>query len=314
MRTEDVANFVVVADSPSLVAAAHRLGVSQPTLSKSIARLERALGAAVIERLPRGIAVTDAGRAFLSHAAPAAAGLRAGADAVRELRAGRAGLVRVGLGVSVPRTLVADALKRVLARGEVAIEILGGMSDTLSRAVAAGECDFAVTNAPAPGGPSIRWEPVFRDPMVPVVAATHPLAAARRVDWPTLARQRWVLPARGTQVRGWFEQLFVERGLPVPERTVSLRSEYASVPELGAALDAIGLTPASFLRADDALRRWTRLRVPGDWRSDREVGFVVRPGGVPGATARRVMECVRELGHGRFPPPLVRGAGHGRPP
>lgn len=70
MRTEDIGYLLAVADAGSLVGAARGLGIGQPTLSKSIARLERALGTPLIKRLPRGIDLTDAGRAFVDRARP----------------------------------------------------------------------------------------------------------------------------------------------------------------------------------------------------------------------------------------------------
>ncbi len=61
-------NFVAVIDSGSISAAAQRLGVGQPALSKSLAALEAYLGVKLLVRTTRGSSLTDAGRTFLSHA------------------------------------------------------------------------------------------------------------------------------------------------------------------------------------------------------------------------------------------------------
>jgi DNA-binding transcriptional LysR family regulator len=308
MRSEDVAHLVAVADSPSLNAAARALGISQPTLSKSIARLERALGLPVIERHARGVTLTEAGRSFLEHARPAVAGLRDGLAAVRELRGGRHGNVRIGLGVGVPASLAIEALRPVLARPGTNVEIIGGMSDTLSRALAAGSCDFCITNLPPDSALPIHWEPMFSDPMTAVVAPGHPLAGARRVDWPTLSRQLWVTPGTGTRVRDWFERLFLDRGLPVPARMLSLR-DYSGAAQVGAALGAVGLTPVSFLRGEPRPRRFVELATPADWRSDRVVGIARRRGGFLSPAAQRLIARFEEVGRRRFPTLPSTGAG-----
>jgi len=60
--------FVAVAEEGSFLKAAGRLRVAQPTLSKQIHDLEAELGAALFERLPRGVRLTSAGTAFLVQA------------------------------------------------------------------------------------------------------------------------------------------------------------------------------------------------------------------------------------------------------
>jgi LysR family cyn operon transcriptional activator len=50
--------------------AAERLGISQPTLSRSIQVLEAQIGAPLFDRLPRDVVPTEVGRVFLERATP----------------------------------------------------------------------------------------------------------------------------------------------------------------------------------------------------------------------------------------------------
>lgn len=60
-------SFLTVAEEGSLSAAARRLGLTQPTLSRQVAGLEDTLGVALFERTPRALVLTQAGGELLSH-------------------------------------------------------------------------------------------------------------------------------------------------------------------------------------------------------------------------------------------------------
>lgn len=104
--------FWTLAHSPSLTQAAKQLGISQPSLSQQLAKLERAVGTRLFVRGAGRLEPTDAGRFLLEHAGELIADverLEAGLAAFRE---GRRGRVAVGALASVGRTLVPEALRR----------------------------------------------------------------------------------------------------------------------------------------------------------------------------------------------------------
>ncbi len=75
--------FIAIAEDGSLRAAARRLHVTPPSLSQQIKILEREVGGELLERLPRGIRLTPAGRAFLPEARAAVLAAHSGARAAR---------------------------------------------------------------------------------------------------------------------------------------------------------------------------------------------------------------------------------------
>src|SRR5919197_1036411 len=82
MNLRQLASFLSVVEEGSFTRAARRLRISQPSLSQQIRLLEADLGGALIERLPRGVRLTAAGKAFLPEAQAAVrAAERAGAAA-----------------------------------------------------------------------------------------------------------------------------------------------------------------------------------------------------------------------------------------
>jgi DNA-binding transcriptional LysR family regulator len=106
MDSRRASYFLTVADEGSFSAAARALHLSQPALSAAVRELEASLGSPLLERLPRGVQLTEAGAAFARHARLALAELAAGASAVREVL----GLEGGSLSVCCLPTLATDPM------------------------------------------------------------------------------------------------------------------------------------------------------------------------------------------------------------
>ena len=85
-RRTDLTRLVAVADAGSIGIAADRSNVTQPTLSRDIARIEARLGGRLFERLPDGVRATPFGRAVIENARRI---LRVAGDAERAVAAGK---------------------------------------------------------------------------------------------------------------------------------------------------------------------------------------------------------------------------------
>ncbi|AIC28010.1 UNVERIFIED_ORG: DNA-binding transcriptional LysR family regulator [Rhizobium etli] len=112
MEIEDLRTFVEVADAGGVTSAAQRLGISKSMVSRRIARLETDLGAQLLARTTRGIALTEAGATFRDYAARISAEM----DAAREtiLPAGElCGRLRVAAPLSFGPTHFAPVLSQM---------------------------------------------------------------------------------------------------------------------------------------------------------------------------------------------------------
>src|ERR1700750_1405314 len=97
MELRHLRYFVAIAEERSFTRAAERLWVAQPGLSSQTRRLEDELGVQLFERHSRGVDLTAAGELFLERARATLDAADAAAAVGRDLRAGFAGAIRLGL-------------------------------------------------------------------------------------------------------------------------------------------------------------------------------------------------------------------------
>src|SRR5258708_27584742 len=109
MRLRQIRDFLAVVESGSIRAAARKLGVSQPGITKSVRSLEAELHVQLMRRTPHGVVPTPSGRAFLARAQVAQSELRkAEEEAVRTAGEG-GGSVAFRGGAPPPVSIVPEA-------------------------------------------------------------------------------------------------------------------------------------------------------------------------------------------------------------
>jgi DNA-binding transcriptional LysR family regulator len=94
--------FIAVAEEGHITRAAERLGMQQPPLSQQIRALERELDVQLFRRKPRGVELTDAGRALLSDANAILAHIQHAFATTRRTARGEQGRITVGFTSSAP--------------------------------------------------------------------------------------------------------------------------------------------------------------------------------------------------------------------
>ena len=97
MELRHLRTFRAVAEAGGVHAAAARLNVAQPAVSRTLRDLEAELGFALFDRIGRGLRITDAGTAYLAEIAPLLERVADAGEAARKVAQGRGGALRVGL-------------------------------------------------------------------------------------------------------------------------------------------------------------------------------------------------------------------------
>jgi DNA-binding transcriptional LysR family regulator len=108
--------FVLVVDAGSFSAAAKRLGVGQPAVSKSVAQLEERLGVKLLVRSTRGLMPTEAGLNFYERARRSIAEADEAELVARGAGAGLSGKLRVCAAVTFARIHLMPRIPEFLAR------------------------------------------------------------------------------------------------------------------------------------------------------------------------------------------------------
>ncbi|MET8447713.1 LysR family transcriptional regulator [Streptomyces sp. NPDC005209] len=200
MTLEDLRVFVAVCRAGSLSAVARELGCTQSAVSQHVKRLERETGVALLERQPRGVVPTRAGRLLETAAAEGISGLDLAVRQLRDLVDGHSGHVRVATGATTVRHFMSEALVTFRRRHpKVNLEFRTVSSGRGSfDALADGTLDLAwITIGPPVRG--IEQRPVVELPWVLAVRSDDPLAAHASLDAAGLRDVRLIrLPPNST--------------------------------------------------------------------------------------------------------------------
>ncbi len=219
MVFEDLQAFVIVARHGSFAQAAANLSVAQSALSKRVQRLEQRMGSALLQRRARGVALTEAGHAFLVRAERLVDEL---ADLERNLSSlvhTPAGEVRIALPQRTAGLLAPPVIERCLRELPlVNLHVLEGTASNVHGWLLRGEADIATTYNPEVGtGFTVR--PVLAEPLFLFSAARFvgqhfgEQGVPERCNISDLARLPLVLPRRPNPVRVLLDRLAAGHGL-----------------------------------------------------------------------------------------------------
>src|SRR5215212_4430195 len=193
-----------VAARGSFSAAAESLSFTQSAVSQQVAALERECATKLLERGPRGVRLTDAGRALVEHADVILARIE---DAEQELAAIaglRGGRLRLATFQSAGATIVPRALGEFHGRHPDVELIVKLEEENAQGMLAAGEADLAIVmdfpHTPLLA-PDLELTQLLEDPYDVILPHDHPLAAKTEVPLEDLSDERFVIHPYGMGCR-----------------------------------------------------------------------------------------------------------------
>jgi DNA-binding transcriptional LysR family regulator len=250
--------FLVVARLEHLSRAAEELRVAQPSLSRTIARLEGELGTPLFDRAGR-LRLNDAGKLFRGHVERALGELDAGRRAVAEAAGEGAGTVRLASETFLTFTGPLAAYKRAHPRAEVELHQMPAAD--MARALLAQDVDLCVASQPlrADGLESL---PLLDEAVWLAAPPDHPLAGRASVTVDELAGEPFIAAHKGHWQRRLLDRLFAARDLA--PRIVCEGDEVSAIAQLIIAGLGVGLVPDLARRsAGTAPVAWIAVDDPG---------------------------------------------------
>lgn len=241
MKLSALQTLIAAIEEGSLRAAARRLGISQPGVTKAIRELERELGAPVLQRTTAGVFATAQGKALHEHARRALRELSDARSLIDQLGGRMIGELSVSAVPAAVLLLIPEAMRtfgreypdiRLRVLEELFVAQLGPLRD--------GEVDVIVGPIPddLPAG-EFEAETLMSLQMMVVVGKGNPLARARSLR--QLVGARWVftsLPSKSSYARALFES----HGLPPPAPAAVVNSTLALLALITQG-DYVGLMP-----------------------------------------------------------------------
>ena len=240
MRFTQIRDFLAVVEAGSLHAAARRLGISQPAVTKSVRSLETELSVQLVHRTTRGIVLTPSGRAFLARARVVQSELAKAQDEIKQSE--RQGAVAIGVGPTAAVAVVPAALtvfrKRYPDARVHVVEVTGRALFDLVRDEA---LDMGISARPdGKEHRAFTFRPLYHSQLAVIGRKGHALAKAGSLA--RLSDAEWLC----NTVTLFLERAYSSAGLPLPRRVVQSDSYNAAVGIL-TKTDAVALMPRRFL-------------------------------------------------------------------
>lgn len=235
--------FRAVCLSGSISGAARLLNLSQPSVSNTIAQLERKLGVVLFERGRGGVVLSEEGEALRRRAEALAILLDDAASEVDHARARVAGPLRIGGTPGALLTLLPAAIARLEATvGDFALSVLERPDADLVEMLRTGEIELAfVTTGIETTPPGMVEETCARDPFALIVGPHHDNLGAQ-VSLRQVENYRWVLPEARGAFRRQVDALFIAAGVSVPRSTIRCDS-LLTTRAIVAATDRVTVLP-----------------------------------------------------------------------
>lgn len=277
----------------SFVKAADEVGVAQPTLSKSIARLEDELGLKLFERSGSGAKVTPMGALLVSRAAKIIAEAERLSRDIELVAAGQIGEARIAVGPAM-RGFLPDFAERVARRfPDLRLKMDVELRDRLLADLRSGALDLAITAHSDDLGYDYVQTEILREPVIAVSSPDHPLAGRARISVDEFVRypnagasEPSMLSAPGAQ------------GAPVGLRQDSLIvcNDEATLRRLARRGLATLLVNESLVAAD--LAAGALVRLPLDWRMTISIVAVMTRATSHSPVLRDIVELARVAAQG----------------
>ena len=259
MNLRHLAVFHAVAETGGINRAAERLMISQPAVSRQVQTLEEALGVTLLERLPRGVRLTEAGRMLDDYARRLFAIEAQATELFSDLRSLRTGSLHLGGSTIVGNYFLPEVLAvfhRRYPKIEITLEV--GNTDAILNAVRHNQVDIGFVEGPIE---SEEFDAAIfmHDELIVIAPPDHPLAGQGAVPFSRLCQHQCVMREHGSGTRATLNSLLEDAGVTDHAFNLTLGSPEAVKR---AVQGGAGLAVASALTVVNELANGTLVHIP----------------------------------------------------
>ncbi|MGO8185238.1 LysR family transcriptional regulator [Rhizobium leguminosarum] len=218
--------IVAIEDSGQISAAADVLNISQPAASRMLSEMESITKTSLYERVARGVVLTTFGAALARRARKILLELREASREIGELKSGKGGSVFIGAVTAPAMSLVVPAINKVRkAYPGIEINIQVETSNVLARELLAARHDFIIGRIPDDLNPRLfEVTEIGIERACLIVRSSHPLMKQKTSSLADVRDYDWVFQPPGTLLRRTIEDVFLSRGVALPENIVNTSS------------------------------------------------------------------------------------------
>jgi DNA-binding transcriptional LysR family regulator len=189
--------FAALADELHFGRAAQKIGISQPALTRQIQSLERFVGAPLVEREQRSIALTAAGEVFARKARETLQHHERAIEAARNVGNRPEQTLAIGFEACAPFHDFPSVVLAYLTRyPQTRLSSLVLAAPEQAEALERHRIDLGFMHPPVPGQERFAFDPVSEDRFILALPESHALASRKRVRITDLKKERWVLYPR----------------------------------------------------------------------------------------------------------------------
>ena len=292
MDIRNLRSILAVMETGSLTAAAMRLGISQPALTKSIQRLEAQLGAPLFTREPKGMRETIYGESLREFARSTCVGMEETIKEIEALKKGSSGYVTIGGPPLIAQHLFPEIIVRTTrAYPNLRIRIIEQIDDLFS-SLLDGKFDLlaaTMTSEARQTGLNSMW--MLDDHLVVVARPQHPVTKIKTPRAKDLTEFNWVFSGTGNLHRKRLERFFESENVPLP-RAVAETSAPELIRSIVVQTDCIALMAKMGAQADLDAGILEHVEIDSPFML-RSIAMLWRSTHPLSPAANRVMDVVR---------------------
>ncbi|HJV46661.1 MAG TPA: LysR family transcriptional regulator [Bacillota bacterium] len=214
MEWQQLEYFQTLARLQHVTQAAESLSLSQPALSRSIARLEEELGVPLFNRQGRTIVLNRYGQLFLKRVNRMLIEFNMGKQELNDLVHPEYGEVALGFLHTMGTSLIPDLIGTFRVHSPMTrFQLTQNHSYSLLEHLNAGELDLCLIAEPTETKIPIQWIPLWSEELFAILPPEHPLASAESIMLEEIANESFIFLKKGYALRDTTDRLFQQVGI-----------------------------------------------------------------------------------------------------